>query len=266
MSHVSLYSSQLLNELHELFPELLYRPERFHTVQDVLYYIIHVANRNPYSSGNREYTQSIRPAYIRNLVLHRNPSTRTPFQDRYGIHEIMEQRRERRRQQAQQAQQTHQEEQTQQQEQQEQQEQHEQQEQQEQQEQEQQEQQAQQAESSSESVVNANNTSTEQLLTSLFSGLLNIPSSSLTLSSSSVFRNGLMRIPTPEQIQANTDYFVAVSNIDDNCAICQDPMLEEQILRMIYACGHVYHTVCLERAFTISGRCPNCRYDITAPL
>jgi len=253
MSHVSLYSSQLLNELHELFPELLYRPERFHTVQDVLYYIIHVANRNPYSSGNREYTQSIRPAYIRNLVLHRNPSTRTPFQDRYGIHEIMEQRRERRRQQAQQA---HQEEQTQQ----------EQQVQQEQQaQQEQQEQQEQQAESSSESVVNANNTSAEQLLTSLFSGLLNIPSS-LTLSSSDVFRNGLMRIPTPEQIQANTDYFVAVSNIDDNCAICQDPMLEEQILRMIYACGHVYHTVCLERAFTISGRCPNCRYDITAPL
>jgi hypothetical protein len=230
MSYPPIYSSPLLNELHALFPELLYRPERFQTVQDVLQYIIRIANENPYYRGLQEYNQNVF-----------NARTRTPILSpvHYGIREIMEQqqmqRRERRQQQ-----------------------------------QPQQQQQVAQSSSSNPSISvsleNASNFSSEQLLTSFFSGLLNLPASSFRLHPSSAGRqrdDSEMRIPTSEQILANTDNFLAIANVDDNCAICQDPMLEQQRLRMIYVCGHVFHTACLDRAFTMSGRCPNCRHDIT---
>lgn len=55
------YTISLLNDLHEHFPDLLYRPQDFHSVQDVLQYIIRVANRNPYEIGRSQY-QSSQPA------------------------------------------------------------------------------------------------------------------------------------------------------------------------------------------------------------
>jgi len=42
------YSLPILNELHELFPDLLYRPSRFQTSNDVLEYIIDQSIRRPY--------------------------------------------------------------------------------------------------------------------------------------------------------------------------------------------------------------------------
>lgn len=220
MSYPPIYSSPLLNELHALFPELLYRSERYQTVQDVLQYIIRIANQNSYSRGLQEYNQNVFNARIRTPIQERYPV-------QYGIREIMERQQQQQQQVAQPS----------------------------------------SSESSiSVSLENASNFSSEQLLTSFFSGLLNLPASSFSVYPS--IRNRQrddteMRIPTPEQIQANTDNFLAIANVDDNCAICQDPMLEQQRLRMIYVCGHVFHTACLDRAFTMSGRCPNCRHDIT---
>lgn len=49
------YPSVLLNELHQHFPELLYRAERFQTVQDVLRYVIDVAQQSPYERAFRQY-------------------------------------------------------------------------------------------------------------------------------------------------------------------------------------------------------------------
>lgn len=49
------YPSVLLNELHQHFPELLYRAERFQTVQDVLRYVIDVAHQSPYDRAFRQY-------------------------------------------------------------------------------------------------------------------------------------------------------------------------------------------------------------------
>ena len=45
------YPSVILNDLHTYFPDLLYRPNRFANVGDVLNYIIGVANQNPYEAG-----------------------------------------------------------------------------------------------------------------------------------------------------------------------------------------------------------------------
>jgi Ring finger domain len=51
----NIYPSQLLNELHNWFPEILYNPGRFRTVQDLLEYIGQVADVNPYSRGLQVY-------------------------------------------------------------------------------------------------------------------------------------------------------------------------------------------------------------------
>jgi hypothetical protein len=56
MSHP--YSIPLLNELHEHFPDLLYRPSRFRNVGDMLNYVISVAQRNPHTIAQEEYDRT----------------------------------------------------------------------------------------------------------------------------------------------------------------------------------------------------------------
>lgn len=56
MSHP--YSISLLNDLHEHFPDLLYRPSRFRNVGDLLQYVIAVAQRNPHTIAQEEYDRT----------------------------------------------------------------------------------------------------------------------------------------------------------------------------------------------------------------
>jgi hypothetical protein len=49
------YSISLLNELHEHFPDILYRPARFRNVGDLLGYVISVAQHNPHTVAQEEY-------------------------------------------------------------------------------------------------------------------------------------------------------------------------------------------------------------------
>jgi hypothetical protein len=57
MPYETLYSVGLLDDLHNYFPELLYRPQNFSTVQDVLYYIQNQTQTrlNPFSVGLQRY-------------------------------------------------------------------------------------------------------------------------------------------------------------------------------------------------------------------
>jgi hypothetical protein len=66
MAHQNIYNIQLLNDLHNHFPELLYNPLRFQNVQEVLGYIISVANTSPYRQASLAYTRNAVPA--RNLA------------------------------------------------------------------------------------------------------------------------------------------------------------------------------------------------------
>jgi hypothetical protein len=51
----NIYPIQLLNDLHNYFPELLYNPRQFQNVQDVLGYIRSVANMTPLERGQHQY-------------------------------------------------------------------------------------------------------------------------------------------------------------------------------------------------------------------
>jgi hypothetical protein len=53
------YSISLLNDLHNHFPDLLYQPQRFNNVHDVLRYVVQVANQNPYEREQTNYLRRI---------------------------------------------------------------------------------------------------------------------------------------------------------------------------------------------------------------
>lgn len=55
MSQQNIYPIQLLNDLHNYFPDVLYNPGRFNSVQDLLDYIRRVADVNPYTRGMNYY-------------------------------------------------------------------------------------------------------------------------------------------------------------------------------------------------------------------
>ena len=55
---MSFYHIPLLRDLHDHFPDLLYRPERFRSVSDVLQYVIRVANQSPYRRGRQQFMNS----------------------------------------------------------------------------------------------------------------------------------------------------------------------------------------------------------------
>ena len=64
MAEQNLYTIQLLNDLHNHFPDILYgRPGRFQNVEDILEYIRRVANISPYQRGLHRYNANNNPRF-----------------------------------------------------------------------------------------------------------------------------------------------------------------------------------------------------------
>lgn len=64
---------------------------------------------------------------------------------------------------------------------------------------------------------------------------------------------------TPSNAQIESSLY-PVENVTTNCAICQDAITSDGV--RIRQCGHIHHRACLTNWFTMSVRCPVCRYDI----
>jgi len=75
---MSFYHIPLLRDLHDHFPELLYRPERFRSVSDVLQYVIRVANQSPYRRGRQQFMNSIPEPPVRSPSFMPFPSPTVP--------------------------------------------------------------------------------------------------------------------------------------------------------------------------------------------
>jgi hypothetical protein len=89
MSYHRLYDSAVLDDIHNYFPDLLYAPERFRSVPDLLAYVQHQARQrfDLFSRGRREYMeqerrQTISTPPLRSRVLfeanHIHPMTSNP--------------------------------------------------------------------------------------------------------------------------------------------------------------------------------------------
>jgi hypothetical protein len=79
----------------------------------------------------------------------------------------------------------------------------------------------------------------------------------ITLALPARFNDPVVVAPSQLQINASLE---AHDNPDSPCAICQDPITTGGA--RIRQCQHSYHRACISNWFSMSVRCPVCRYDI----
>lgn len=68
--------------------------------------------------------------------------------------------------------------------------------------------------------------------------------------------------PTSAQIQSATEIRTLDADMEDNCSICQDTMRNREAIRNITVCNHTFHRSCIDTWFMRNVRCPVCRHDI----
>lgn len=233
MSQQNMYHIQLLNDIHNHFPDILYNPSRFHTVQDLLQYIIDIANASPYSRGLTSYNNrqassnraiprtSVPPTYPPAGPLPRAPHLSEPVAAAGGggsafvttaVFDELPNNNINMRYRI---------------------------------------------------PVGGNNTS--PLLNTLLSGMFGD-----ILGASVVGGNGLQSFldtrvpvsPSPAQIAEATTLHTAVRQQDDICAICQDEIEANQEVRRLNHCNHYFHRNCIDTWFQGNTLCPTCRHDI----
>ena len=78
-SHDS-YSIPILNELHELYPDILYRPSQFQTSNDVIQYILDRGVRRRFRQESVRYQAQYQNTYVSN-----NLPRHSPLVERYNI-------------------------------------------------------------------------------------------------------------------------------------------------------------------------------------
>ncbi len=79
----------------------------------------------------------------------------------------------------------------------------------------------------------------------------------------SSFMNPIPIRPTQEQITAGTRLFTTdAESTRDSCAICFDAISTGQAQRVLRGCDHAFHRECIDRHFQTSPRCPLCRNDV----
>lgn len=234
MSNNNIYPIQLLNDLHNWYPDVLYNPGRFRNVQDLLEYIRQGADMNPYTRGLQFYNARQRSGYpevaasrpahaphgsdIRTgSAVSTGPaaaasatfpiSQNVQPQIRARFHSVPI--------------------------------------------------------SSSFSVDNDG-------VTTIFD---NIPMSSMAATSilNQLFSPGILQnflnqtvivSPSEEDIARATAVSTVLNTQDDICTICQEAIEEGQSMRKINHCNHYFHQDCIDTWFQGNVHCPTCRYDI----
>ncbi len=76
------------------------------------------------------------------------------------------------------------------------------------------------------------------------------------------FLNPVVVRPSQEQIDRATVVSTLQSNSAENCAICQDNITAQSEQREINHCHHAFHKGCIDTWFQENVHCPVCRHDI----
>lgn len=224
------YSISLLNDLHHHFPDLLYQPQRFRNVADVLNYIIQVANQNPYERERQAYEQRREPtvpsasssssssAPSSSSSSSRQSSTLNNSDALYRIihgaslpveNEILFTASAPSRSRA--------------------------------------------PTVLGRSMLSNNDNLISNVIGSLFGSGSNLQT----------FLDQTVPIrPSSDVIYYMTTLTSAPRQMSDNCAICQDPIEEGQQMRILNYCTHSFHATCIDTWFESHVTCPTCRHDI----
>ena len=70
--------------------------------------------------------------------------------------------------------------------------------------------------------------------------------------------------PTQEQINAATHVYECLREQDRSniCSICQEDYTDNVLVRQIRHCNHTFHRQCIDQWFQQNTHCPVCRFDI----
>jgi hypothetical protein len=90
--------------------------------------------------------------------------------------------------------------------------------------------------------------------------------SSLLGSSLSDFTDPVIVAPSRYQIASATRRYIVQTDLESPCAICQDTIRADTEVRKIDVCQHTFHKDCIDRWFSINVSCPVCRHDIRNPI
>jgi len=204
MSYHRLYDSALLDDLHNYFPDLLYVPERFEDVAQVLGYVQQQVRQrfDLFSRGRREHlerertriisTPPLRAAVAPNLSMLFEASRNANATQEFNV---------------------------------------------------------------AADFLNAINS---------MGGLFQAPVVPRQHAMAPGFLEPVVVRPTAEQIQSGTAIEI-IDSEDEICAICQDQLPAGTQALSIDACGHRFHSPCINTWFSANVACPVCRHDIREP-
>ena len=227
------YGNQLVDDLHNLFPDLIYNPTRFTNVQDVLQYIQNcirnrfdlfsvgrsmVSNTQTYSATSASYptpvntttssaaASNVNPSTPQTRTMPLNPpiinSSRVYRQTSTNMNPIS-------------------------------------------------------LLSAFEMAHDEDDIISNTLLTNLLTPFFRSNTTSTSGIESVIVR------PTQAQVTAATEVFTnATLNPDTCCTICQDDLPVGCQVRKIKSCGHQFHKNCIDQWFERNVKCPVCRHDI----
>lgn len=68
--------------------------------------------------------------------------------------------------------------------------------------------------------------------------------------------------PTAAQLDRATTVRTLIENHDGVCSICHEELTEGQQARQIHHCNHLFHQFCIDTWFSMRSTCPTCRHDI----
>lgn len=243
----NIYPIQLLNDLHNYFPDVLYNPGRFRNIQDLLEYIRSVADVNPYTRGLRQYNHQyhvagraneLRPAprsnigtpmaaapaiptvplnrtYINSTAVP-NPSLASRFLSGDNVPITLRT-----------------------------------------------------------TVIDGDTVPLDiplnmptgnimsALITQLFGDALGGINSTVPFGNLAAFLDQRVPVtPSAAQIADATLVSTAARTLDEICTICQDQIEANQQVRRIIHCQHSFHKDCIDTWFRGNVHCPTCRHDI----
>jgi hypothetical protein len=225
MSQQNIYSIQLLNDLHNHFPDVLYNPGRFHNIQDLLQYIRSVADTSPYERGLIQYNNHTSNQIARNNILRQHtyppvgpnipPPPRTVYrndappalQPQLYVSTVFE-------------------------------------------------------DIPQTNTTAATNNLVNSIFNGIIGDLLGGVGGGGGVNLNAFLNERVPVYPTNEHIQAATTLYTAIQRQDDICAICQDDIETNQEVRRLNHCSHYFHRNCIDTWFQTNVHCPTCRHDI----
>ena len=225
----NIYPVQLLNDLHNYFPDILYNSGRFRNVQDLLDYIRTVADTSPYARGQAQYNnrQTVRGTPTQpsrqNSYPPVGPVPPAPippppatgvgaggFSHVY-LNTFLDEPAP--------------------------------------------------VPTATRVRVPLTGAGSNALMTTLLSGLFSDIMG--TGSNMNAFLNERVPVyPSNEEIERSTTCYNVSRRQEDICAICQDDIEANQEVRRVNHCGHYFHRDCIDTWFQGNVHCPTCRHDI----